>query len=75
MTKQFLIAALAAGLIAFATEAWATPDCRVLVTLNHATGETLRRCTAANGESYCERCRSGQCTRTSCAQQAVPGTK
>ena len=71
MTKRYFIAALAAGLIAVATEAWAQ-DCRVLVTINPATGETLRRCTAANGESYCERCRNGQCTRTSCSQQPVP---
>ena len=70
MTVDKLVAAIVATVVvAFVTAAAAAPACSDLLT--GPNGQTLRRCTAANGESYCEVCKDGKCTRTSCARPAV----
>jgi hypothetical protein len=68
-SRKLVVAAMAALVLAFAGAASAAPACSDLITL--PDGQTLRRCTAANGESYCEACKGGKCTRTSCARPAV----
>jgi len=69
--RTLILVTIAAGVLGIAGAAYAASDCSDLISL---PGQgTLRRCTAADGTSYCVLCKDGKCTRTSCARPGVGG--